>query len=235
MSGFYHPDFHIGNILYSPTSESFALVDVYGISLPKKLSDSEIAEHTQIVLELYRGLSDSEATNFLMQIRNDLTLGRAKEIWQAGLESKALKAQASWQKRQAQIHNNYSKFVEVLNISNNEFLVRKTLGIGSTVSLNEIPDCLTGNHFDIMRLSHDDAQNFWMESFYLEILGIDHLRPLIFEKPGVLYFEKAPDGAPKASPEKAAQFIARAEIAGVTINPNYLLELPNGRIVISKM
>ena len=37
-SGFYHPDFHLGNILYSPSTEKFALVDVYGVTFPNELS-----------------------------------------------------------------------------------------------------------------------------------------------------------------------------------------------------
>jgi len=235
VSGFYHPDFHLGNILYSPTTESFALVDVYGVSRPQRLSEQQIAEHARIFLELYRGLSDSEAVDFLMKIRNDLTLGEAREFWEASLVEKAARAQKVWPKRQAQIQENYSKFVKVLNTVDNEFLVRKILGSVPAVSLDKIPDCLTGNYFDIMRLPHGEAENMWLESFRLELLGIDHLRPLVFEKPGVLYFEKAPDGAPKAPQDKAEKFIARAKTAGVEVNSESLLQLSNGRIAIAKL
>jgi Lipopolysaccharide kinase (Kdo/WaaP) family len=234
-SGFYHPDFHLGNILYSPTTESFALVDVYGVSRPKKLSGPQIAEHSRIFLELYRGLSDSEAVDFLMKIRNDLSLEDAREFWVSGLIGKTVRAQKVWPKRQAQIQKNYSKFVEVLNIADNEFLVRKTLGSAPTVSLDKIPNCLTGNYFDIMRLPYGEAEDLWLESFRLELLGIDHLRPLVFEKPGVLYFEKVPDGAPKAPQDKAEEFIARAKTAGVEVNAESLLQLSNGRIAIAKL
>ena len=234
-SGFYHPDFHIGNILYSPTTESFALVDVYGIKCPKQLSEQQIAEHSRIFLELYRGLSDSEAVIFLMKVKNDLTLGKAKEFWETALIEKAIQAQKNWSKRQSQIENNYSKFVEVLNISDSEFLVRKTLGIGPAVSLDKIPNCLTGNYFDIMRLAPCQAETLWLDSFRLEILGVDHLRPMVFEKPGVLYFEKAPDGTPKAPLDKADEFIERAYCADISVNADSLLQLANGRIVISKI
>ncbi len=233
-SGFYHPDFHIGNILYSPPTESFALVDVYGVSRPGKLSVRQIAEHARIFLELYRGLSDSEAESFLLKVRNELTSGKAREFWQAGLAGKAAQAQKAWPKRRAQIEQNYSKFVEVLNIADNEFSVRKTPGSSSVATLDKLPGCLTGNYFDIMRLPYGEAENLWLESFRLELLGIDHLRPLIFEKPGVLYFEKAPDGARSAPRDKAEEFIARAKTAGVKINAESLLQLPNGRIVIKK-
>jgi len=234
-SGFYHPDFHIGNILYSRAKKSFTLVDVYGVSRPKRLSEQQIAEHTRIFLELYRGLSDSEGVHFLMKVRSDLTLRDAGEFWEAGLAGRAAHAKKSWSKRQAQIQNNYSKFVEVLNIADNEFLVRKIFGSVPTVSLDKIPNCLTGNYFDIMRLPYGEAEDLWLESFRLELRGIDHLRPLVFEKPGVLYFEKAPDGAPKASQEKAEEFILRAKTAGVEVNAESLLQLSNGRIAISKI
>lgn len=234
-SGFYHPDFHLGNILYSPTTESFALVDVYGVIRPNELSDRQINEHSRIFLELYRGLSDSEAVDFLMKVRNELTLGTAKGFWEAGLAGKPAQFEKSWSKRQEQIENNYSKFVEVLNVSDNEFLVRKVLGTVSTVSLEKIPDCLTGNYFDIMRLPCSEAEDIWLESFRLELLGIDHLRALVFEKPGVLYFEKAPDGAPKAPQDKAEEFTARAKTLGMDVDAESLLQLSNGRIAIAKL
>lgn len=234
-SGFYHPDFHLGNILYSPTTGNFALVDVYGVSRPNELSEKQTNEHSRIFLELYRGLSDSEAANFLMQVSNDLTLEDANNFWKENLAAKAVQAEKNWPKRQAQIQKNYSKFVEFLHISGNEFLVRKIPGSIPAVSLDKIPNSLNGNYFDIIQLPHAEAENLWLESFRLELLGIDHLRPLVFEKPGVLYFEKAPDGAPKAPQEKAEEFIARAKTAGIEVNAESLLQLSNGRIAIAKI
>ena len=234
-SGFYHPDFHLGNILYSPTSQSFALVDIYGISRPNELSERHIDEHSRIFLELYRGLSDSEAVDFLMKVRTDLNPLKAREFWADGLEARATHAQKDWDKRQKQIQEHYSKFIKVLNIADNEFLVRKAPGAVPAVSLDKIPDCLNGNYFDVIRLPNAEAENLWLESFRLELLGIDQLRPLVFEKPGVLYFEKAPDGAPKAPQDKAEEFIARAKIAGVDINPESLLQLSNDRIALAKI
>ena len=234
-SGFYHPDFHIGNILYSPITENFALVDVYGVSRPDELSEWQRNAHSRIFLELSRGLSDSEGIAFLMKVRNELSFEESKKIWEKGLAEKIVRAKKSWPKRQAQIQENYSKFVKVLNVSGNEFLVRKIFGSLPTVSLDKIPNCLTGNYFDIMRLPYSEAEKLWLESFRLELLGVDHLRPLIFEKPGVLYFEKAPDGVPKAPSDKADEFIALGKIAGVEINAESLLQLSNGRIVSSKI
>jgi len=234
-SGFYHPDFHLGNILYSPTTKSFALVDVYGISHPNKLSERQINKHKRIFLELYRGLSDSEAVNFLMQVRNELTMEEAKNFWEAGLIERAARTQKDWPKRCAQLQNNYFKFIKVLNTSGKEFLVRKIFGSMPTVDLDKIPDCLTSNYFDIMRLTHSEAENLWLESFRLELLGIDHLRPLVFERPDVLYYEKVSDGALRVPQDRAEEFLARAKIAGVEINGESLLQLANGRTVNTKV
>ncbi len=230
-SGFYHPDFHLGNILYSPATESFALVDVYGISRPDKLSKQQINEHSRIFLELYRGLSDSEAIELILQVRSDLYPESAGSFWKTEMAGKAVQFEKSWGKRQAQIEKNYSKFVEIFNAAGNEFLVRKVLGTTTAVDLSKIPDCLTGNYFDIMRLPCSEAEELWLESFRLELLGVDHLRPLVFEKPGVLYFEKAPDGAHKPAQDKAEEFISRAKILGEEVKPDSLLQLPSGRIV----
>ena len=59
--------------------------------------------------------------------------------------------------------------------------------------------------------------------------------PSGFEKPGVLYFEKAPDGAHKAPKDKAEEFIARAKTLGVDVDADSLLQLSNGRIVIAEI
>ena len=234
-SGFYHPDFHLGNILYSAVTEKFALVDVYGISRPGKLSVRQLAAHTRIFLELYRGLSDSQGVDFLLTVRNDLTLEEAREFWGAGLVARTARARKDWPKRQAQIQDNYAKFVKVVKTADNEFSVRKLPGALMSEVLYNIPDCLNGNHFDIMRVPYGEAEELWLESFRLELLGIDHLRPLVFENPGVLYFEKTPDGAQKAPRDKADDFIARAKTAGMEIDIESLLQLPNDRIVCKKI
>jgi hypothetical protein len=234
-SGFYHPDFHIGNILYSPTTRDFSLVDVYGVSQPKKLSPQQINKHSSVFFELYRGLSNSEGVDFLRWVKSELSLEKAQDFWQAGLNKRIAHAQKDWSKREQQIQENYSKFIKVLNIAEHEFLVRKMPGPKETVSIENIPNHLTGNYFDIMRLTQDEAEKLWLESFRLELLGIDHLRPLVFEKPNILYFEKAPLGAHQAPQDKAEEFIAYAKNAGVEVAPENLLQLANGRIVIKKI
>jgi hypothetical protein len=234
-SGFYHPDFHIGNILYSPAKEEFLLVDVYGLSRPEKLSVRQLDEHSRIILELAGRLSDQEACELLLKIRDDFSLEEAQDFWRKGLEKKALAANKNWPKRRAQIQDNYSKFIEIVDKDDIEFLLRKQPGPVPAVALNRIPGCLNGNNFDIMRLPHDEAEDLWLESFRLELLGIDHPRPLVFEKPGVLYFEKVPAGSPKASGDRADEYIVRAGNAGIKIAPESLLQFPNERIVSTKV
>lgn len=163
-SGFYHPDFHIGNILYSPTTDSFALVDVYGISFVGKLSAKQINTHNRILLELWRGLSDSEAVNFITQVTN-LPPEEAQSFWQSGLKSRVARTQKDWSKRQNQILNNYAKFIEEVKTPENEFLIRKQPGPIPAVNLAEIPDCLNGNNFDIIRLPKRTRKNYgWNHS-----------------------------------------------------------------------
>ena len=205
------------------------MVDVYGISFVGRLSPKQIAAHNRIFLELWRGLSDSEAVDFITQ-GNALTPEEALEFWQTGLKIKAARAHKDWPKRQAQILNNYAKFVEVVKTPENEFLIRKQPGPVPAVKLADIPDCLNGNNFDIIRLSQDEAKELWLESFRWELLGIDHLRPLVFEKPGVLYFEKPPHDTHTPLPEQVEEFIARAKIAGIETAPETLQQFSSGRI-----
>ncbi|MDD5697487.1 MAG: lipopolysaccharide kinase InaA family protein [Victivallaceae bacterium] len=234
-AGFYHPDFHLGNLLYCAPSGNFALVDVYGVRRPKKLSPRQITEHSRIVLELFRGLSNAEGSAFLRSVRSELSAAAAGEFWRRGLALRAARAQENWPKRRVQILENYSKYITPVNTADHEFLVRKMPGAGVAVDPPAIPDRLTGNYFDVAQLPSRRAEALWLESFRLELLGVDHLRPLVFEKPGVLYFEKPPDGARKASPDSTAEFIDRARTAGIEIDPAILLQLPNNRVVAPLM
>ncbi|MDD5727386.1 MAG: lipopolysaccharide kinase InaA family protein [Victivallales bacterium] len=230
-SGFYHPDFHLGNILYSPVTESFALVDVYGVTHPQRLSARQIAAHNNIFLELSRGLSDSAAIKFIMQVRNDMTLPEAREFWRQGMEKKIARAQKTWPKRRNQILDNYAKFVAVIRTPAGEFLVRKQPGPVPAAAVSAIPDSLNGNNFNVIHFPQREAEALWLESFRQELLGIDCLRPLVFEKPGLLYFEKLPAGAHIPTPDKAEEFRQRAENAQIEIPPDTLVQFPGGRII----
>jgi hypothetical protein len=231
-SGFYHPDFHIGNILYSPQKNSFSLVDVYGIYRPEKLSLKQKNKLFNIIIELYRGLNDTEAVNFIRSINSDFTIEEAEKLWINGLKERADRTRKDWQKRQLQIEENYPKFIESCNISGDEFLIRKQPGPINTVKLENIPSYLNGNHFDLIHLPAEEAEELWRESFRLELLGIDHIRPLVFEKPNILYFEKTPDGTHKADVKKSQEYISRSEILGEKINTESILQFPNERTVI---
>ena len=231
ISGFYHPDFHLGNILYSPSEDYFALVDVYGVTRPDNLSKKQINRHSNIFLELAQGLSDNEAVDLILKVRSELTREEALDFWEKGLVRRKEKALKNMEKRLNQIKNNYSKFIAAFKSHGNDFLVRKQPGAIPTVKISDIPACLNGNNFDVIRLSAEEAVEIWEKSFRAELLGIDHIRPLVFEKPGTLYYEKLPESAHKPSEDIVERFLKRAYNSGIKIDKNSIIQFPSGRVV----
>jgi hypothetical protein len=232
LSGFFHPDFHLGNILYNPQDKSFALVDVYGIRRPENLSSRQKKRHQHIIFELKDGITDKQAVGLIIQLGFADDENSAAKVWEKGLHREVEFANAVWPKRKVQILDNYHKFVMKLQFDETIYLLRKNPGGNLAVNFDQVPDCLNGNNFDVVRLPASQAEDIWLKSFRLELLGIDHIRPLGFEKNNILYFEKSPDGARIAPPVEQTAFITKVKRVGAETKPENIYKFPNGRIVI---
>ncbi|MFA7230750.1 MAG: lipopolysaccharide kinase InaA family protein [Victivallaceae bacterium] len=235
-SGFFHPDFHSGNILYSPETGTFALVDVYGIQPQVRLDAKQREAQNRIVFDLQEGLTDKLAVKFILQTSIRHAANDALNYWLDGLKQDAERTMASWPKRKRQFLDHYEKFIETVITDDNEFLIRKDNILQPAVNPETVPDSLSGNIFDIRRLPIAEAEKLWLTSFKLQLFGIDHIRPLVFELPSILYYEKIPDGiGPVQDAELLREFNRKCEFFGIAADPKNQAQLPDGRIVLKSI
>ncbi|MCP3967119.1 MAG: hypothetical protein GY750_11350 [Lentisphaerae bacterium] len=231
-SGFFHPDFHSGNILYSLKNDSFALVDVYGVSHPKGLSSKQRKIHEHIVFDLKYGMNKEQAAEFILECGIKSDLSSAIRFWEEGLTVEYKRVKNSFPKRLRQISENYQKFVNRIEEEDRVFLLKRfPIGLPGINEI-EIPDHLNGNHYDVVQLPAEAANDLWTKSFLLNMLGFDHIQPIVFEEPNVLYFEKIPKATTEASAEDIAHFNEKAEMCGLKIVDTRLLRTANNRVLI---
>ncbi|QSH41142.1 lipopolysaccharide kinase InaA family protein [Lentisphaerota bacterium ZTH] len=232
-SGFYHPDFHCGNILYSPQSKSFALVDVYGISKPARLTAKQRHIHEHIVFEFKYGIDREEAAALIVAAGIKKDINSALSFWHKGLTAEYRRIRNAFPKRLQQLNEYYPKYVNRIETDDSRVFVIKLFPTGlAEFTAGEIPDNLNGNHFDVMQVPADAARDLWIKSFKLNLLGIDHIQPLIFEEPNVLYFEKVQKGTSEAFPEDIACLEEKAELCGIEIADTRILKTAAGRVMI---
>ena len=109
-SDLFHPDFHIGNILYDSVRRVFALVDVAGVrqkSWCDSLLPSRRYRMERLILECRRILSDREMCEWIARCG----IGNPEDFLHRGLIREARMLEAQWPKRERQIRDSYRKFV----------------------------------------------------------------------------------------------------------------------------
>ncbi len=233
-SGFYHPDLHFGNILYLPSSKSFALVDVYGARRPRNgVSEQQQQQmRRNILFAMRHGIHRRQAIKLTMQLELADNAIDANRVWLDGLRALTGRINAEWPKRRRQLMQGYGKFILAKEVGSEYWLIRKNPGGTPCVDPLLVPDVLNGNNYDVIQMPSHQAEERWLNSFRLEMLGIDQCRPLVFEPPNLLYFERLSDGARPAPEELARDVVEEAEVFGSVISSDCLLMLPNGRIIL---
>ncbi len=105
-SGFFHPDFHNGNILYAPKRGEFALVDVYGVRRTC-LRGRARRVMGRILREVREYLDDAALVRLAARCGFDAAY--ADGLLRYGAQS----AWREWPKRLKQFRADYAKFVQV--------------------------------------------------------------------------------------------------------------------------
>lgn len=108
-SGLFHPDFHLGNLLYRKEFCDFTLVDVAGVRRAGFL-DRRFRRYRmeRILLECRRPLDDAALAGWIARCG----IGHPEEFLQNGLLREARALDAEWPKRKRQILTAYPKFCE---------------------------------------------------------------------------------------------------------------------------
>lgn len=156
--GFLHTDFHLGNLLYSPESGKFILVDVEGIRKIPRCLMPLIPRHISFhLLTEFRNLLNKEQ---LLQLFRFVGMSRPENFYNAIFRRNAAFIRHSWSKRRQQILSSYRKFT---------FLQDSKL-IDS--DLKDLPETIQW---------YDNGKALFLAHFYLKLIRMPHRMAAAFD------------------------------------------------------
>ena len=237
-SGYYHPDFHLGNILYSPKTRQFALVDVYGITKPGHISVRQLERMYKIVLAFKEVICDAEMEKLIIAIGIRDTAEAARQYFYSALETEAAFMNDEWPKRRQQILGHYRKFITEINLDGREYLLRHTPAAEPFISPGELPGLLQADALEKFTLPKEAALSLWLRSFRLQFYGIAHRQPLALERAGhnnILYFRKVEYQDPEPGIPSVTEFLNRCNSCAIFPTRDNLRQTPAGRILINNV
>ena len=207
-SGFDHPDFHNGNILYRQDNHKFALVDVYGI---KRSSSPDVRKMAMIVREFSSFLTKDKLINLL----ENCGIRDPEKFYTEMFRYGAKQIRKEFPRRLDQFRNNYEKFVKVKGK-----MIFHRNGARHPIPLENT---------EKMQCSVQEAKKAREADFYLNLCGIPRLRIAAFEAPGTLYVEKMSDKIPPAA---EADLQERLILAGLDPEKYFFTADRFGRAVV---
>ena len=225
-SSFYHPDFHLGNILFDPIGNNLALVDVYGIKAIKKMGDSQKYDKYKILFSLRDELNDAEIIDLIIKTGITDNIVDAANYWQKMQVTESSKVNRFWLKRRKQILAGNDKYV---TNSNSGMRLRNNLARQPICSEKGLM------YLDKEMYTVEKGLQVWLNSFKLQFYAVAHVRPValeIYQNAATIYFEdKENDGTDFA---KVEEFTNRCNIAGVKTDsfPDNLRCI-NGKLYLS--
>ncbi len=156
-SGLFHPDFHLGNILYQPDENQFTLVDVDGVrraSFYDRVFQRYRME--RIILECRRILTDEELAGWIARCG----ISQPEQFLKSALKREAEMLDAEWAKRAKQIRAEYPKF------TSRENSMLFTLSPGRKRHLLE--NCT------VLEDSPERLRKIFLAHFYLDFALLEH-------------------------------------------------------------
>ena len=192
-SGFYHPDFHAGNVLYAPERDEFALVDVYGVRRNRfRFRARRIMGR---ILREFREYLDAAALVRLAECCG-FDAAYADELLRYG----AAHTRREWAKRLRQFRGDYPKFVRV----EGDLRIRLDRARQPLAAAGRLGD------FDCLEAGPAVLEELYERDFELELNYIPRRRVVAYDRSGgKLYVERVTPGG--TSPE----LVKRLTIAGL--------------------
>jgi len=225
-SGFLHPDFHNGNILYAPETERFALVDVYGVSRPaggprgKKLEAMR-----RIVFEMRRPLS----VESLAALAADCGIPKAGDFVERGLKAEAKTLLKNWPKRKAQILAGYGKFIKKVDFEGRQLWLPLDIAKEPAASAGE----LNRGAFEALKGDAEELKKTLLSAFLCQFAGVPHRRIFAYDpSEGALYLEKLEPGRPPEAWELES-FNRYARLYGMEAKAEALGRDSKGRLTMT--
>lgn len=179
-SGFDHPDFHNGNILYRENDHLFTLVDVHGIRRKFRPDTRRMA---MIIREFAAYLPKTK----LLHLIENCGIHKPENFYREMYRYSARQIRKEYPRRLNQLNNNYEKFI---CRKGNKFRYRN--GARDLIPLEDAVR---------MEFAPRRAQIFREMDLFLNLCNIPRLRIAAFEPPDVLYVEKSIDAVSKTDRE----------------------------------
>ncbi|MHB9137994.1 MAG: hypothetical protein ACYC4Q_01170 [Victivallaceae bacterium] len=237
-SGYFHPDFHLGNILYSPKTRQFALVDVYGVTKPVRISVRQLERMYKIVLAFKEVVCDAEMKKLIISLGVRDNAEAARQYFYSALKTEAEFMNDEWPKRRQQILGHYRKFITEIKLEGREYLLRHTPAAEPFISPGELPGLLQSEALEKFTLPKEAALSLWLKSFRLQFYGIAHRQPLVLERAGhnnILYFRKVEYQDPEPGTPPVTEFLNRCSSCSVYPARDNLRQAVSGRILINNV
>ncbi len=236
-SGFYHPDFHLGNIMFKKDDMSFILVDPYGVEKKKKLLDSQFFRMIRIVGAFRGEISDREAGELLLKARLAKDFKEADEIWYNILRAEADEVEKLWDKRKAQILTGKGKYCRVFKSCLGQGLsIRNSMDGQAMIDNRLLMDEGFDKEYENDRMPEKDAEAVWLKSFKLQFHRLAHRMPLawikINDSESILVFSRNMKFS-SVKDESVGESLKRCRTAGIKLDLSRKLAESDGRVYLS--
>ena len=155
-SGLWHPDFHAGNILYSPESGELSLVDVYGVH---KRHFWDVFRKSRME-DLLSCMPLSLERDFILELHQLAGAASPELSFEKWMKRRRRWIRHDWPKRRDQLLRGYPKFASV----EGSWLVKRGVSLEKLVNGTLPHEVVTG--------SPEELQQEFLNSFRLELLEI---------------------------------------------------------------
>lgn len=224
-----HPDFHLGNILWSPCRQEFALVDLHHVGLGAKKNLPDQLALLEVLPKLREAVTPEVLLNLLCFMTDWDEAGAGRVLRHLLLRERQYVLD-QWPRRVGQLLSGYPKFSRFLRWKEQVLLVRHDALRRPLFD----PDSAERGAYRKIKMDFPAALERMLFSFYLTLLKIPHLAAAALAQDGTLYWQQPPADAKKAG---------RARVNGFN---EYLLcfelnsadygqwiELPGGRLLVA--
>ena len=238
-SGFYHPDFHIGNLMIKRSDMSFVLVDTHGIGKKNKLRDSQYFRMLRIIGALRGEISDREAGVLILKSRLAKDFAAADDLWYSILQAEASEIEKLWNKREKQIISGKGKYCKVFKTAEGDGIsIRNSVSGHSLIDNKVYSERKLEEVYEPVELNESDSRELWLASFRLQFHRIPHKLPIAWirkdqNKSILLYRRNNPGYIQKT--EKVGEFLKRCRAAGIRHDISASLSEYRGGVLISDL
>ena len=238
-SGFYHPDFHIGNLMIRKSDMDFVLVDTHGIELKKKLGDAQYFKMIRVIGALRGEITDREAGELILKSRLAKDFVAADALWYSILEAEAAEIGKLWEKRKKQIISGTGTYCKVFKSAEGHGMsIRNSVSGQSLVDNKVYIQGRLEEAYHPVYLNAAEAKELWLTSFLLQFHRIPHKMPIAWirkdqNRSVLLYRRNNPAFIRKS--ETVGEFLKRCRAAGIRHDISAKISEYRGGVFISDL